>query len=812
MKRTLLVVLAVLTLVGGQPRADPVPRTPRVPRPDTPRVPRPDTPRVPRPDTPRVPRHEPTMAQFMSFAYPMELVAAKKADRIAWISNDKGLRNVFTAVAPDFRPVRVTSYTKDDGIDTAQLSISDDGTTVAFTRGHDKNRSDWVASPEADPNGVERALWAAKTTVPGVSWRLAEGSSGVLSPDGGHVAYAKDGQIFQVPTRQGPRLTDVDKGVKPFIRIWGMNSNPVWSPNGRKLAFVSRRNDHSFIAVYDEAARKVTYMSPSVDFDTSPAWSADSSRIAFIRRPGTPFAQQSQEGVGGLGNPPGPAFTAATAGRGGGAGQGRGGRGGESTAQATSPAPRPGLTTAAFSGGYDLSFWVADAAMGDAQEFWHNAAGEKVFNGINAIIWRGDHVVFQLEPEEWTRYYSVAVPALSGPLHNTGPNTHTDVFGAVPAAAPAATPVSLTPQDGQIESAGYSSDGRFLYYGSNATDIERRHIWRVPTAGGEPLQVTKGEGIEHDPAVLPSGRFIAALTSDYKRPQSVGIFPVSSGALDASAQRVIYPVLTAAFPSGAHVMPQVIMTKAPDGTEIHNQLFLPKDLRPGEKRPAIIFVHGGPIRQMLLGYHYMEVYHLFYGVNQWLASQGYIVMSVNYRGGIGYGKSFRTAPGTNVRGNAEYQDVLAGGRYLQSRPDVDPKRVGIWGLSYGGLLTAQALARNSDIFVAGVDLAGVHLYGDNLDPENLAYKSSAISEIANWRSPVLLIHGDDDRNVNFAQTVGLVDLLRAYNVPYELFVMPDDTHETLLYKRWIPLWERMEMFLNKHLKKEDGTSTSQQQK
>ncbi len=254
------------------------------------------------------------------------------------------------------------------------------------------------------------------------------------------------------------------------------------------------------------------------------------------------------------------------------------------------------------------------------------------------------------------------------------------------------------------------------------------------------------------------------------------------------------------------------MTKAADGTEVHNQLFLPKDLRPGEKRPAIIFVHGGPVRQMLLGYHYMEVYHLFYGVNQWLASQGYIVMSVNYRGGIGYGRSFRTAPNTNSRGNSEYQDVLAGGKYLQSRPDVDPKRVGIWGLSYGGLLTAQALARNSDIFTAGVDLAGVHLYGNNLDPENLAYKSSAISEIDNWKSPVFLIQGDDDRNVNFAQTVGLVQLLRAHNVTYELFVMPDDTHETLLYKRWIPLWERMEVFLNKYLKKEEVSSTQQQQK
>jgi dipeptidyl aminopeptidase/acylaminoacyl peptidase len=793
MQRTLTVFVAFLALASAQPRAVP--------------------------PAPAPTRHLPTMEQFMSAAFPLELVAARKADRIAWISNDKGLRNVYTAAAPDFRPVRVTSFMKDDGVDTTQLAISDDGAVVTFTRGHEKNRLDWVASPEADPQGVERALYAAKTAVPGASWRLAEGSNGELSPDGRYVAWAQEGQIFRVSTTQGPKTNDIDKGLKPFIKIWGVNSNPVWSPDGRKLAFISRRTDHSFIAVYDLAARKVTYISPSVDFDSSPAWSPDGRRIAFIRRPGTPFAQQSQQGVGGLGNPPGPAFNPNNTGRGGAgrgggggnaAGQGRGGRGGnQANPDAPAPAPRPGLTTATFSGGYNLSFWVADAATGDAQEFWHNAKDEKVFNGINAIAWHGEHVVFQLEPEEWTRFYAVPVRA-AGPVHNTGPNARTDVFMPVTTPAAVPEPISLTPQEGQIESSAFSADGKYLYYGTNATDIEHRHIWRVPTAGGTPEQITTGEGIEHDPVVLPSGK-IAVLSSDWRRPQSVAVFPAPTAtAMDATAQRVLYPVLTKAFPTDAHVKPEIVTTKAADGLEIKNQLFLPKDLRPGEKRPAIVFVHGGPVRQMLPAYHYMEVYHLFYGVNQWLASQGYIVLSVNYRGGIGYGKSFRTAPNTNSRGNSEYQDVLAGGKYLQSRPDVDPKRVGIWGLSYGGLLTAQALARNSDVFIAGVDLAGVHLYGNNLDPENVAYQSSAISAIDQWKSPVLLIHGDDDRNVNFAQTVGLVQLLRAHNVPYELYVMPDDTHETLLYKRWLPMWDRMEAFLNKYLKKEEPTTSQQQ--
>jgi hypothetical protein len=424
------------------------------------------------------------MAQFMSFAFPNELVAATKADRIAWVANDKGLRNVYTASAPAFKPARVTAFLKDNGVESTQLAISADGSTVVFTRGGAPNREGWIPSPEADPAAVERAIWAAKTATPGVAWRLAEGANGVLSPNGQFVAFAKDGQIYRVPTaKEAVRTNDIEKGLKPFIRIWGTNSNPVWSPDGRKLAFVSSRTDHSFIAVYDVASRKITYMSPSTDWDTSPTWSSDSKRISYIKRPGTPFGQQAQPGVGGLGNPPGPAFNAANpTGRGGGGGgrgggQGRGaataaapaGRGGAQGDQASAqnaPAPRPGLTSATFAGGYNLAFWVADVATGDAKEFWHNAVDDKVFtlaNGMGAISWHGTHVVFQIEPEEWTRFYSVAVPSMTGSLHNTGPNDHTDVFGPGFTDVPQpAAPISLTPQDGQIETFDFSGDGGYL--------------------------------------------------------------------------------------------------------------------------------------------------------------------------------------------------------------------------------------------------------------------------------------------------------------------------------------------------------------
>jgi dipeptidyl aminopeptidase/acylaminoacyl peptidase len=718
---------------------------------------------------------------YLSPGYPFDLVSARRAERLAWISYDRGRRNVYTAAAPNWLPVRLTSFMEDDGVDLTDVSISDDGSTVVFVRGHAPNRDGWIANPLSDPDGVERAIWAVRTAAPGKAWRVAEGAAPELAPDGSSVLFARDGEIYRALVTPARPASPRDRGEAPFIRAWGASSNPRWAPDGSKIAFVSTRTDHSYIAIYDVKTRTVKFMAPDVDRDTSPTWSHDGRRIAFIRRPGLPFGQQAQQGGGGIGLPPGPAFNPNAQGRGGRQGGGRqgGGRqgGGGRGDQPSAPvADIPGLSRATFAGGYTLSFWAGDPATGDAKEFWHTAPDEQVFTGINSIQWAGDHVIFPVTvpKDEWDRWFSV-------PL--AGPAT--------------ARPTLLTTTNGIIEDAtsiSLSKDGRTLLYTTNHGDIDRRHVWAVPTAGGEPRQVSKGAGIETSPMPLASGQRFAALTADARRPQSVGVFQLSTG-----EQKVIYPTLPASFPLAAHVEPEALTLEAEDGFEFYNQLFVPKDIRPGEKRPAMIFVHGGPVRQMLLGYHYRHFYHMAYGVNQWLASQGYIVMSVNYRSGVGYGRSFRQAPNTGGRGNAEYLDVIAAGKYLHARPDVDPKRVGIWGLSYGGVLTAQALARNSDLFAAGVDLAGVHLWGNSLDPEATSFKSSAISAIGTWRSPVLLVHGDDDRNVAFQQTTGLVQLLRAHDVPYELIVFPDDVHDSLVYARWVYTFERMDQFLKKYL-------------
>jgi len=724
----------------------------------------------------------PTIDAFLTPGYPTELVSAARADRIAWTAYEHGLRNVFTAAAPDFKPVRLTTFLKDDGVELSDIRISSDGATVVFVRGTQPNREGWVANPTANPAGADRTIWAARTAG-GAAWKLGEGTTPELSPDGHAVVYATDGQIYQYAVAAAPSPGPT-AAVKPFIKAWGTNRDPKWSPDGARLAFVSDRVDHSLIGVYDTRTKAVTFLAPSVDHDTGPTWSPDGKRIAFVRRPGTPFGQQAHQGSGSIGNPNGPAFNPqAATGRGGrggrGGGQGRGGgRGGDDAPRDDS---RPGLMAAAFAGGYTLSFWVADAATGEGHEFWHAQKDDKNFAAVNAIQWAdADHVIFQAEPEEWVRWYSVTVS-------NSQP-----------------APKTLTPGEGAVENQTLSADGKWLFYTTNAGDIERRHIWKVPTGGGTDAaeQLTRGESIETYPVVLASGKQVAVLGGDARRPFGVGLVPAGGG-----AAKYVYPSL-AGFPTGSEVVPQLVTTKAADGLEIHNQLFLPRDLKAGERRPAIVFVHGGPVRQMLLGYHYMHFYHIAYAVNQWLASRGFIVMSVNYRSGIGYGKSFRTAPNTGGRGNAEYQDVLAGGKYLQTRPDVDPNRVGIWGLSYGGVLTAQALARNSDVFKAGVDLAGVHLWGSSLEPDSVSYQSSAISAIDGWKSPVLLVHGDDDRNVQFSQTTGLVQLLRAHNVYHELVVFTDDTHEPLLHKRYLYAFNRLEEFLGRFLKSEPARTTA----
>jgi dipeptidyl aminopeptidase/acylaminoacyl peptidase len=319
-------------------------------------------------------------------------------------------------------------------------------------------------------------------------------------------------------------------------------------------------------------------------------------------------------------------------------------------------------------------------------------------------------------------------------------------------------PKLLTPGNCEVEQWSFSPDGSSVLYNSNCGDVDRRHLWMVSLADGAARQLTRGDSIEWGGVFVGDVNTIACLRSDAIH---FGVPLLQAAAANAQATSLVNAASFKDFPANALVTPQQVTFKSGDGLEIHGQLFLPRNLRAGEKRPAILFLHGGPMRQMLLGWHYMRYYFNCYAMNQYLASRGYIVLAINYRSGIGYGRAFREAPGRAGRGASEYQDVLGAGKYLQGRGDVDAKRIGLWGGSYGGNLTAMGLARNSDVFAAGVDIHGVHDWptdnwaGKNVSPElsKLAHESSPVASVNTWKSRAgLNLFPRQDRNVPGSST------------------------------------------------------------
>lgn len=667
-----------------------------------------------------------TLEQVMSAPFPGYLTAAPVKDRIAWVFNHEGRRNIFVAEGPAFQPVQVTHYDQDDGQALGQLAFSPDGEIIVYVRGGSANRQGAHPNPTSDPRGAEQAVWAVRIGG-GSPWKLGKGSSPAVSPTGDRVALVRRGTIFIA-------RIDSANSARPLFYARGRNGNPVWSPDGSKLAFVSYRDDHSFIGIYDLQARKITWISPSVDRDFEPVWSPDGKKIAFIRYPGR-LAEPRRRREAGV----------------------------------------------------PFSFWVADVKTGQAQRIWtspDSSGGFAQYYPRHPLMWAAnDHLVFYSEHDGWMHLYSVSI--------RTGKVT------------------CLTPGEFEVEDASLSPDRRYVVFNSNQNDIDRRHLWKVAVSGGNPIPLTEGKGLEWSPVVTSSGKFIALLCSTARQPAAPAIMPASGGKFRLIAREWI----PKDFPMDKLVEPRPVIFRAGDGLEIHGQLFLPRDAKPGDNRPAVIFMHGGPIRQMLLGWHMRGYYHNAYALNQYLAAKGYVVLSVNYRSGIGYGRAFRLARGQGPKGATEYQDIIAAGRYLQSRPEVDPRRIGLWGGSYGGYLTAMGLARDSDLFAAGVDLHGVHdwslrarrrgsgdwgIAGDDL--MRLAYDSSPVADVAFWTSPVLFIHGDDDRNVDFIQTTDLVQRLRREGKAHvEVLVFPDEVHSFLMHKSWLKAYRAAADFFDRFL-------------
>jgi dipeptidyl aminopeptidase/acylaminoacyl peptidase len=515
--------------------------------------------------------------------------------------------------------------------------------------------------------------------------------------------------------------------VAPLFRMRGSAGQLRWSPQGDRLAFVSNRGTHSFVGIYTVAQKTLQWMDPSTDRDGSPVWSPDGTRLAFLREP---YERQRMMFVP------------------------------QRTAQ-------------------PWSIRVADARTGRSTEIFRAAAGVgSAYWAIvadNQLFWcAGDRIAFAWERTGYLHLYSI--PASGG------------------------TPQELTPGIGEVEFVAQLADRTQLLYNTNIGDTDRRRVMTVATSGGgAPQALTPGPTIAWNAVASPRGD-VFALVSSAQLPAHAARLRRSGG---APAWEPLAPqTMPGDFPERALVTPIAITLRASDGVTTSAQVFLPPAGAASVKRPAVIFLHGGSRRQMLLGWNYGSYYHHAYAFNQAMALQGYVVVSLNYRSGIGYGMAFREALKYGASGASEYRDVVAAAQWLRARSDVDASRIGLWGGSYGGFLTAMGLTRNPELFKAGVDIHGVHDWNVGIatfmpdydvyeDPAatTLAFTSSPLSQVQRWRAPVLLIHGDDDRNVRFIETLTLIEHLRRQRVTVEQLVFPDEVHGFLRHESWMRAYE-----------------------
>lgn len=695
-----------------------------------------------------------TVDQILSLPTPDNLVASPVGSRITWTFNERGVRNIYVADGPDFQARRLTSFTEDDGQELSNLSFSPDGGTIVFVRGgdHGSNRPGDAPNPSGNPVQPRMQVWSIPVAG-GPPRLLGEGDEPVVAPDGKRVAFVKDKRIWLAPI-------DGSKPAAAAFFARGTSESPAWSPDGRTLAFVSNRGDHSFIGLFTPD-QSIRFLAPSTSRDSSPIWSPGGERIAFIRQPGTGGAPRA-------------------------------------------PLVQPRLP------------WAIVIADVSAPATDHRAVTTAITSGDNPVdpilqnpgglrMWwgAGDTLVFMSYRDGFPHLYSIANPGKAN------------------------RPLPITPGSFMVEHVTLTPDRRVAVYtanaGSNPSDFDRRHLFSVSVTAATPKPLTSGTGIEWSPVITGDGRTVAYLSADARRPPIPAVVPLEGGAPRLIAMEHI----PADFPTTQLVTPEPVSFSASDGVEAHGQLFLPSGGNESSgrtaRRPAIVYVHGGGPRQMLLGWHNRWEYANDYGANQYLASRGFVVLSVDYRLSVGYGQAFQFPEKAGPRGASEYLDILAAGRYLQKRPDVDPRRIGIWGASYGGYLTALGLGRNSDVFAAGVDIHGVHdrlpavnatqlahaLVGDGITEADLRqalkiqFESSPISAVGTWKSPVLLIHGDDDRTVDFRQTVDLGRRLRDKGVKVEELVLPDDVHDSLLWRNWTLTISAMAQFFERTLKPTD---------
>lgn len=673
----------------------------------------------------------------------------------------------------------------------SELSAAPAGDRFAWVEDAEGHRNLWIGSGHSSAHQLTNFDQDDGVDISGIAW----------SPNGNLIAFTRSTE--DGPDDKPANPAHLQRNIDPEIWIAPVGGPTPTAALTRGHSPLFSRDGHTLFFVRDSAI----WSTPLADKAAQPAQlvyergrvssltlSPDGNLLAFISRRGSGQREHSFLALFDLrthtltfpgastGNDSAPAFS----------------RDGKQLAWLRSPFTTAPEFAANRTSPNPWSIQLLDLETGQSRTAFTaspNVEGSvlpRMSTGEPRLFWSiNNHILFASEADSWVHIYSL------DPVHSEH------------------GPLLLTEGPFEVEDPSLSPNGRILIYASNQSmrdplDADRRHIWRMDLdADPSPVQITHGAGIETHPVISSDGN-LAALVASSREPMHAAsvtphgdIEPMRTGAVPAT------------YPTARLSTPQQVLFPSQDKLfTLHGQLFFPPHFNPKTPHAAILFFHGGPKRQMLLGYPGMDYYSNAYAMNQYLASRGFIVLSVNYRCGIGYGMNFRDCENSGAAGASEYADVLGAVSYLRASSYVDPARVGIWGGSYGGYLTALALARNSDLFAAGVDFHGVHewarednassdwLRGTLAEQEHIAavaHAASPMSSVDRWKSPVLFIHGDDDPDVAYQQTPRLADALRARGVAVDELIFPDEVHDFILHRDWLTSYERAATFFERTL-------------
>jgi dipeptidyl aminopeptidase/acylaminoacyl peptidase len=426
------------------------------------------------------------------------------------------------------------------------------------------------------------------------------------------------------------------------------------------------------------------------------------------------------------------------------------------------------------------SIVAANATTGAARTVWKADRGPGSLAVDFLPVWTPDgQILFLWEKTGWRLLYSV--PARGG----------------------AAT--TLTPGEGEVSEFVLSPDGRTVICTANFGDLSRTHLWSVALAGGRPVQLTSGGGIEIGPR-FSAGGYLSYLSEN--RPEGPPQIVIRSPkGKQQTLARLPTDLMKRNQAMWSRFLPaKTVSVRADDGVTSHHVVIEPQTKPSAGTHPVIVNAHGGPVTQTFPGRGYA------YAFGQYAARHGYLFIDINYRGSAGFGLDYRLPDGRGATGGSEVKDLAALLRYLKGRGDADMKRIGIMGASYGGHIVGLAMTQLANEFAAGVSLFGVADWvvemkkdkedsGDMRDPlhyirlsqrtqiEDLAFASSPTARIENWRAPTLFTIGDLDSQGHMESVIDLGYRLLDRGVPVEFYVDPAGGHNVFPQERVFDFFE-----------------------